>query len=260
MNKSPKAVITGASSGIGRELACLAAEQGFDLLLIARNLKALGEVKQEIEKRRNVQIELLAVDLSESNAVEEIAARLSTLRWETKLLINNAGYGLYGEFKGSDLAATENMLLLNTMAPTRLLHVCLPGLLATKGSVINVASTAAFQPGPFMAAYYASKAYLLSLSEAVAEELAAHGVHVMALCPGPTASGFQARADMAHSALVKNKKLPTAATVAAGAMRALKHGKRVYIPGWLNWLMAQSIRFTPRFLVTKIVRMLSRPV
>jgi short-subunit dehydrogenase len=135
----------------------------------------------------------------------------------------------------------------------------MPDLIATKGKVLNTASTAAFQPGPYMAVYYATKAFVLSFSEAIGAELAPHGVTVTALCPGPTASRFQDKADMGTSALVKGKKLPTSEDVAAKGYRALQRGQRVYIPGGMNWIMAQSVRFTPRNMVTALVKQMSKP-
>jgi uncharacterized protein len=136
----------------------------------------------------------------------------------------------------------------------------MPDLIATRGKVLNTASTAAFQPGPYMAVYYATKAFVLSFSEAIASELEDTGVTVTALCPGPTASGFQDKADMHASALVKGKRLPTAQAVAAEGYRAMQRGQRVFIPGAMNWLMAQSPRFTPRNVVTRLVKAMSKPV
>jgi short-subunit dehydrogenase len=152
------------------------------------------------------------------------------------------------------------MMQLNMNTVVALTHLFLPDLLATRGKILNTASTAAFQPGPYMAVYYATKAFVLSFSEAIASELEGSGVTVTALCPGPTASGFQDKADMHDSALVKGKKLPSSEEVAAAGFRAMQRGQRVYIPGVLNWIMAQSIRFTPRTLVTAIVRQMSKPV
>lgn len=136
----------------------------------------------------------------------------------------------------------------------------MPDLLATRGKILNTAPTAAFQPGPYMAVYCATKSFVLSFSEAIASELEDTGVTVTALCPGPTASGFQDKADLGNSALVKGKKLPTAEDVAALGYRAMQRGQRVYIPGFVNWAMAQSMRVTPRNLATKVVKTLTRPI
>ena len=152
------------------------------------------------------------------------------------------------------------MMQLNMNTVVVLTKLFLPDLLATKGKVLNVASTAAFQPGPFMAVYYATKGFVLYFSEGLASELEGTGVTVTALCPGPTASGFQDKAVMQASALVKNKKLPTAASVASSGYRAMKRGTRVFIPGLMNNLLAQSIRFTPRNWVTALLKQITRAV
>jgi hypothetical protein len=176
------------------------------------------------------------------------------------ILVNNAGVGLFGLHADTALEDEQRMLDLNIVTLTRLTKLLLPGIVAQRGKILNVASTAAFQPGPFMAVYYATKAYVLSYSEALAEELASSGVTVTALCPGPTASGFQDKADMHASALVNGKKLPTAAEVADYAMRALDGGKRVAVHGAMNRLMVQSLRLLPRRAVTRTVHAMSRPV
>jgi short-subunit dehydrogenase len=136
----------------------------------------------------------------------------------------------------------------------------LPDLLATKGKLLNVASTAAFQPGPYMAVYCATKSFVLSFTEAIACELEDTGVEVTAFCPGPTASGFQEKAELGNSALIKGKKLPTSEYVAKLGYRAMQRGQRVYIPGFINWVMAQSMHFTPRNLATKVVKIMIKPI
>jgi len=174
--------------------------------------------------------------------------------------VTNAGYGTFGEFKDSSLESALAMMQLNMNTVVVLTKLFLPDLIATRGRILNTASTAAFQPGPHMAVYYATKAFVLSFSEAIAAELEDAGVTVTALCPGPTASGFQDKADLHASALVKGKKLPSSAEVAAAGYRAMLRGQRVYIPGLMNWAMAQSVRFTPRNVVTALVKQLTRPV
>jgi len=168
--------------------------------------------------------------------------------------------GTYGLFKDTPVDDTTSMLRLNMEALTVLCSGFMPDLLNTRGKILNVASTAAFQPGPYMAAYYATKAYVLSFSEALAEELADSGVAVCTLCPGPTASGFQAEANMQKSALVQGKRMPSSEDVAVKGYAAMKRNQRVYIHGALNWTMAQSIRFTPRSWATKVVKFISKPV
>ena len=173
--------------------------------------------------------------------------------------MNNAGFGLFGLFADTDGSRELAMIDLNVRAPTLLAKRLLPALMRTRGGIINVASTAAFQPGPWMAVYYATKAYLLSFSEALAEELAPRGVRVMALCPGPTRSGFQDQAAMQRSGLLRMP-LPSTEWVVDSAWHAWTRGRRVHVPGWLNKIMAFSVRLTPRRWMTALVRMISAPV
>jgi len=152
------------------------------------------------------------------------------------------------------------MIQLNITALVTLTKLFLPGLLAARGKILNVASTAAFQPGPYMAVYFATKAFVLSFSEALAAELEDTGVTVTALCPGPTTSGFQDKADMHSSGMVKGRAMASSASVAEAGFRAMRKGQRVIIPGAQNWLMAQSVRIAPRNLVTAMVKKLAKPV
>ena len=169
-------------------------------------------------------------------------------------MVNNAGFGHFGLFAESNWEKQHQMIELNITALTQLTHLFLPQLIQQKGKILNVASTAAFQPGPTMAVYYATKAFVLHFSEALSNELKPTGVTVTALCPGATESGFQKAAEMEESKLVKGRKLPSSADVAIYGYKAFMNGKVVAIHGWLNYLMAQSIRFTPRSLVLKVVR------
>jgi short-subunit dehydrogenase len=173
--------------------------------------------------------------------------------------VNNAGYAEFGAFKDTDLAKESAMMQLNMTSLVVLTKLFLPDIIAAKGKILNVASTAAFQPGPYMAVYYATKSFVLSFSEAIAAELEGSGVTVTALCPGPTASGFQDRAKMQDSGLVKGKRLPSAQAVAKTGYRGMQKAERVVIPGAMNWAMAQSVRFTPRRIVTSIVKSMSKP-
>jgi uncharacterized protein len=254
---SKLALITGASSGIGRDLAFELAALGFDLIISARREQELQRLAAEIKAKCAREVHCVVADLSSSTGAESLAHQVNQIG-QVARLVNNAGYGLFGEFKDSALDDELKMMQLNMLSLTILTKRLMPALLATRGRVLNVASTAAFQPGPLMAVYYATKSYVLSFSEAIAEELAPFGVSVTALCPGPTASGFQDRAAMHDSALVKGKKLPTSAEVARYGVRAMESGKRVAIHGIMNWLMAQSIRFTPRRVVTWLVKNLSK--
>lgn len=258
MKKPALVLITGASSGIGTELAREYARRGHPLCLSARREADLRRLATELQREHGVAVTVHAADLSEPAAMDRLADALLARGEPLAALVNNAGYGLYGEFADTDLADTRRMLRLNMEAPLVLSRRLLPLLVAGRGHVLNVASTAAFQPGPYMAAYYASKSFLLSLSEALAEEWGGSGVSVTALCPGPTASGFQDRAAMQDSALVKHKRLPSAAEVAGYGVVAAFRGQRVAIHGWVNTLLAQSVRLTPRRVVTALVAHLSR--
>lgn len=258
MKKPALVLITGASSGIGTELAREYARRGHPLCLSARREADLQRLATELQREHGVAVTVHAADLSEPAAMDGLADALLASGEPLAALVNNAGFGLYGEFADTDLADTRRMLRLNMEAPLVLTRRLLPLLVADRGHVLNVASTAAFQPGPYMAAYYASKSFLLSLSEALAEELGGSGIRVTALCPGPTASGFQDRAAMQDSALVKHKRLPSAEEVARYGVVAAFRGQRVAVHGWQNWLLAQSVRLTPRRVVTALVAHLSR--
>ena len=197
--------------------------------------------------------------LPPTGAAQSLADTLLSQGIEIDYLVNNAGYGSYGLFQDSDLDGELAMMTTNMTSLTVLTRRFLPNIVDRKGKILNVASTAGFQPGPYMAVYYASKAYVLSFTEALASELDGSGVTVTAFCPGPTRSGFQDRAVMNDSALVKGKKLPTAEQVGQAGYRAMLAGKRVFVPGALNKFFVLSIRLMPRSLVTGIVKRISAP-
>ncbi|MFM2304854.1 MAG: hypothetical protein RLZZ135_2266 [Cyanobacteriota bacterium] len=259
-NNRKIALITGASSGIGKALAENFAKDGYDVILAARSVSTMESQAADLTERYNITATVIAADLESSDGATNLYKEIENRGFILSALANNAGYGTFGEFKDSTLQSELAMMQINMTAIVVLTKLFLPDLLATNGKIINTASTAAFQPGPYMAVYYATKAFVLSFSEAIAAELEGTGVTVTALCPGPTASGFQDKADMHASALVKNKNLPTAAEVAVLGYRAMQRGQRVYIPGLINWLMVQSLRLTPRSLVTKIVKAMSKPI
>ena len=204
--------------------------------------------------------EILACDLCAPDVCEKITSALKAIDAEVETVVNNAGYGLFGEAIDLDRAQQLAMVDLNVRVLTDLTLRFADSIVKNRGGILNVASIASFLPGPRMAVYYATKAYVLSYSEALAEELRGTGVTVTALCPGPTTSGFQDKASMHDSALVKGRRLPTSAEVAAYGVKAMRRGQRVAIHGCMNWLMAQSVRFTPRALVTRVVALMSRPV
>lgn len=258
-NPRPLALITGASSGIGKAFAELFAADGYDVALAARSVDKLQQLADELTRKHGTTAIVIQVDLESPDGPAALHAAIKGRGLVVHALVNNAGYGGFGEFKDTALAGELGMMQLNMNALVILTKLFLPDLLSTRGRLMNVASTAAFQPGPYMAVYYATKAFVLSFTEAVASELEGTGVSVTAFCPGPTASGFQEKAAMQKSALVQGRRLPSSESVAAAGYRAMQRGRRVYIPGALNWVMAQSIRFTPRRVVTSLVKFLSRP-
>lgn len=246
------ALITGASSGIGLELAKIMAADNINLILVARSGGKLNELKSELEKAHGIQVNVQTADLSQASASKHLFAALGGQPID--YLVNNAGFGDFELFHQADLSKQTEMIQLNITALTELSHYCLQGMLAqNSGRILNVASTAAFQPGPWMAVYYATKAYVLSFSEAVSYELRNSNVTVTALCPGATETGFQNAADADESKLFNDRKLPTAEEVAAYAYKAMLKGKRVAVHGAMNKMMAQSVRFTPRAVVLKFV-------
>ena len=249
------ALVTGGTSGIGYELAGLLARDGHPLVLVARGQADLDRVAGELRQRHGVAVETVAADLSRREAVEAVAAEVERRGIVVEMLVNNAGFASYGPFAESDLDHELAMIRVNIEALTHLTRRFLPGMLARRrGRILNVASTAAFQPGPLMAVYYATKAYVLSFSEALAEELRGSGVTVTALCPGPTATGFQERAALEESRLIRNRSLLDAHTVATVGYAGMLAGKRLVIPGARHWLTAEAVRFMPRRAVTSMVR------
>jgi len=249
------ALITGASGGIGMELALEMAAHGNNIILVARSVDKLARLAEEIKTRYSVEVHLIGKDLSVPGSAAELYTEVQRLGLKVDILVNNAGFGLFGYFYETDWKKEEEMINLNIMALTHLTKLFLPDMIKAKfGKVLNVASTASFQPGPTMAVYYATKSYVLFFSEAIANELEGTGVTVTALCPGPTASGFQDAAALGESKLVKGKKLPTAAEVAKYGYAAMMKGKQVAIHGTFNAFQANLVRFVPRSLVVKMVR------
>jgi len=255
MERRKTALVTGASSGIGLDLAKRFAAEGHDVALVARSEGKLKELAAALEAEHQVRAHVVTADLAQPRAAETLVAALEARGIAVDVLVNNAGYALYGAFTETDLADELNMIQVNIVALTHLTKLLVRKMVARKeGRVLNVASTAAFQPGPLMAVYYATKAYVLSFSEALANELAGTGVTVTALCPGPTKTGFQARAQMEESKLVRGREIMTSETVARAGYTGLMKGKTVVIPGVGNRMMANAIRFLPRNTVTKLVR------
>jgi hypothetical protein len=254
MNRT--ALVTGASSGFGYELAKLFAADGFDVALVARTGALLEELAQEIEERDGVHTHVVPMDLARPEAPAALMAELRSRGVRVDALVNSAGFNQFGPFAESDERRLLDLLSVNMGALTHLSRLVLPEMMERRwGRVVNLSSNAAFQPGPLMAAYYASKAYVLSLSIALAEELRGSGVSVTALCPGPTATGFQSAAAMQDSKLVSGRRLPPAAEVAAWGYAAVKRGKPFAVQG-LRWRgVAFASRLLPR---TTMARMAMR--
>ncbi|HYF02568.1 MAG TPA: SDR family oxidoreductase [Patescibacteria group bacterium] len=254
MGNLPTALITGASGGIGLELARVFAKNNINVALTARSENKLKELKRELENNYGIKVTIIALDLSDYNNSLHIYQYLKTEGVQIHYLVNNAGFGDYGFFHESDWTKQEEMINLNVTALTYLTHLFLKDMVARKsGKVMNVSSTAAFQPGPLMSVYYATKAFVQHFSEAIANELKDSGVTVTALCPGPTESNFQQAAEMGDSPLFK-RKLPTSAEVAEYGFKAMMAGKTVAIHGVGNKILRQSGRFAPRKVLAAVVR------
>jgi short-subunit dehydrogenase len=252
MEATRTALVTGASGGIGEEFARLLAVDGYRLVLVARREDTLVELAKELGGGHRA----IAADLSCRGEAERVAVEAGPV----DVLINNAGHADFGPFAEADLAKTVGMMELNVASLTVLTRLVVEGMLERgKGRILNVASTAAFQAGPLMSVYYATKAYVLSFSEALAEELRGTGVTVTALCPGTTASGFQARAEMESSRLVKGRTLARASDVARIGYRAMQRGDVVVVPGLRNKILASSVRFTPRPVLRRLVHQMQKP-
>ncbi len=250
-------LLTGASSGIGYELAKRFARERHDLVLVARSGDRLAEIAKELSGLAGVKVKVIAKDLSQPGAARQVFDELKRESISVTVLVNCAGFGTCGFFAEDDPAVDLEMMQLNMVALTELTGLAVRGMLGRReGRILNVASTAAFQPGPRMAVYYATKAYVLSFSEALANELAGTGVTVSTLCPGPTRTGFGERAKMEGTRLFRMG-LMDAAAVADAGYDGLMKGRGVIVPGLLNRLLLLSVRFSPRKVVSAIVRWLN---
>lgn len=248
-------LITGASGGIGEELARLFAQNGYDLILVARTEAKLKELGADLARRYGIRATPLAADLADPAAPPRLVERIAAEGLTVDVLINNAGFATYGPFAELDIDGELRMLQVNIVTLTHLTRLLLPGMIARRrGRIMNVASTAAFMPGPLMAVYYASKAFVLSFSEALHNEVQGAGVTVTALCPGPTRTGFQARAQMEQSRLVQGRQIMDVGTVARAGFLGLMRGQPLVIPGWINRVQTLLPRLLPRTLVPGIVR------
>jgi short-subunit dehydrogenase len=247
------ALITGASSGFGAEFARLFAADGFDLILAARSADAMQEIAKVQEERHGVTVTVLPKDLSTPGAAHELMTSVREAGLHVDALVNNAGYSTYGTFAETDGTTLLDMLAVNMVTLTALTRACLPGMIERGwGRVMLLGSIASFTPAPMTAAYAATKAYVLSLGLALGEELKGTGVSVTTLCPGPTETGFQARAAMEDSKLIQGKELPTAAEVAEAGYAAMKRGRPYLVTGGSSRLFAFGSRFIPRTMAAMI--------
>ena len=241
------ALITGASAGLGVEFARQLSKRGHALVLAARRKERLEELANELGDARAV-----AIDLSKPGAATKLVADLQAVGQEVEILVNNAGFGLIGRFAELDAKRERQMIDLNVATLTDLCRAVAPQMIARKsGGIINVASTAAFQPGPKMAVYFATKAFVLSLTEALHEELKPHGVHVTCLCPGPTRTEFGDVAGFGGNGMFDRVAMESPEVVGAG-LKGLDKNRAVVVPGLVNKITAASTRFAPRPVVRKI--------
>jgi hypothetical protein len=249
------ALITGASNGIGLELAKIHASKGDNLVLVARNINKLNQIKTELESQFKISVHTIGKDLSLLNSAQEVYDELKHKNIAVNYLINNAGFGDYGFFTETNWEKELQMINLNITTLTHFTKLFLQDMVKQKsGKIMNVASTAAFLSGPTMAVYYATKAYVLSFSEAIDNEVSDKGVTVTTLCPGPTETGFLEAAALQDSKLFKGKKIAGAKEVAEYGHKAMMQGKTVAIQGFMNRVMANAVRFIPRALAVKVVR------
>lgn len=249
-------LVTGASSGIGREIAWLAAKDRHDVVLVGRRKERLELFAGELAARFGVAAEVVIEDLSDPGSPARVFAAAEK-RGPVEVLVNAAGLGVHGFFWKTPVAQERETIFVNVFALTELTKLCVGGMVERRrGRILNLASTAAFQPGPLMAVYYATKAYVLSFTEAVAEELRGTGVTATALCPGPVLTGFQEKAGLAEVPLLRGPIVLDVAKVARAGWRGAMRGKRVVVPGIANRVLAAGARFSPRRLSTKIARRL----
>jgi len=251
------ALITGASVGIGRDLAEIFAANGHHLVVTARNRKQLTDLAIQLRQQHGVNVEVIDKDLSVPGMPQELFDQIQARGIAIEYLVNNAGFGTHGKFAESDIASQLAMLQVNVVALTHLTRLFVPPMLARKsGRILNVASTAAFQPGPLMAVYYASKAYVVSFSEALDAETHRKGLTVTTLCPGATSTEFQKRAGIQHTRLFSATAMSSAAVAQIG-YDAMMAGRRMVITGFRNRVLAIGAKLAPRRISTAIAKKLN---
>lgn len=255
------ALVTGASSGFGVQFVRRFAADGFDVVLVARTGAVMEELAAEMEERHGVTTVVLPKDLSEPHAAADVMSNLEERGVHVDALVNNAGFSTYGPFVEADLASTMDMLHVNMLTLTELTRRCLPGMIERGwGRVLNLGSIGSFAPAPMTAAYGATKAFVLSLSLALRDELNGTGVTVTALCPGPTDTRFQGRAGMGDSALIAGKRLPSAVDVADAGYEAMKRGRPYLVTGASSRMFAFGSRFLPRTSASRIAGQAQRRI
>lgn len=253
------ALITGASGGLGVHFAELFAKDGYDLVLVARSEEKLNNLKACLEDRYGVQVFVCVKDLAKHNAAEEVAAFIKEQDLEIDALINNAGFADFGAYADADWQRQHDMVQVNIMALIQLTRCFLkPMIQRGRGRIMNVASLAAFQPGPLMSVYYATKSFVLSFTEALSVELRGTGVKVSALCPGPTETGFEKNGHLGNSGLFKNLSVASALEVAAYGYLKLKKGQTIAIPGLMNKLIVTASKYAPRSMARNLVYMIQK--
>ncbi len=258
VSNTKTALITGASSGIGWELARLFAEDGYSLVLIARDEGKLLELTHQLKDDFSTESTVIAADLSDPEVPESIYEIVSGEEIIVDVLVNNAGFGVFGPFVRNELKAYMDLMQVNMTSLVQLTHLFLPDMIERgRGRIMNVASTAAFQPGPYMSIYYASKAFVLSFSEAIAEEVEDSGITVTAFCPGMTRTDFHRRAGLKGTGLMRHL-FADADVVSRIGYDGTMAGKRIVIPGLMNRLIAFGVQLAPRKLVTGIVGKLQK--
>jgi short-subunit dehydrogenase len=256
-DKRKTALITGASSGIGYELAKQFAKDHHDLVLVSRNRETLHKIADDLANQYSISAWTLPKDLANPTSPSEIFEELEKQSVKIDYLVNNAGFGQQGFFWELDAQSQQDMIQVNISALTHLTRLFLPGMVQRKsGGILSVASTAAFQPGPLMAVYYASKAYVLSFTQGLSNELHGTGVTATVLCPGPTRTGFQKRARLGNSRLFRRGVMDPEPVAEAG-YRGLMTGKRLVIPGLTNRFLATSVRAVPTGMMLRLVRKLN---
>ncbi len=254
------ALVTGASGGIGLELAIVLARHEHDVVLVARSERKLATLAEELHATYGARATVIAADLADRDGAARVTDALAERAITIDVLVNNAGVGLSGAFAEHALSDELALLQLDIVSLVELTRRLLPAMLhVRRGRVLNVASTAAFLPGPFMATYYASKAFVLSFSQALASELRGTGVTVTALCPGPTRTGFADAARMQQTKLARSANVMRADDVARAGYEGLVRGVPVVIPGIANKLLIESMRLAPRRLLTAVTRRLNTP-